>query len=254
MRIKLASWNVNGLRAVLKKGFAQIFADIGADVFCVQETKMMQGQADVDLSGQYTEFWNSAEKKGYSGTAVFTRLPALSASYGIGVDEHDREGRVITLEFDGFYLVNVYAPNSQRELTRLDYRMLWEDAFRGYVCGLDSAKPVLICGDLNVAHTEMDIKNAKSNVNNPGFTPQERDKMTLLLETGFCDFYRHLNPDKSDAYTWWSYMGNARERNIGWRIDYFLGSNRLTDAVKDAFILPEVYGSDHCPVGLVVEI
>ena len=293
--MKLISWNVNGLRACLKKGFMEFFRKTDADIYCLQETKMQEGQAELNLNGDifgnladrsgqqgassetasletappktanpettppktappdnYREYWNSAEKKGYSGTAVFTRIPPLSATYGMSIAEHDREGRIITLEYDKFYLVNVYTPNSQRELARLDYRMKWEDAFREYVCGLDKVKPVVICGDLNVAHTEMDIKNAKSNVNNAGFTKEEREKMTLLLEAGFTDFYRHLNPNKSDAYTWWSYMGNARERNVGWRIDYFVGSTRLTETVNDAFILPEIMGSDHCPVGIVV--
>ena len=249
--MKLVSWNVNGLRACLKKGFMESFNDIGADVFCLQETKMEQGQAELDLGG-YHEFWNSAEKKGYSGTAVFTKVPPKTVSYGMGIEEHDREGRIITLEFEGFYLVNVYVPNSQRELLRLDYRMRWEDDFRSYVCGLDKAKPVVICGDLNCAHKEIDIKNPKSNERNAGFTIEERDKMSALLGSGFTDYFRHFNPDKKDAYTWWSYMRGVRERNVGWRIDYFLGSDRLTESVADAFILPEVYGSDHCPVGLVI--
>jgi len=250
--MKLASWNVNGLRACLGKGFMDAFSSIGADVFCIQETKMVQGQAEIDLRG-YQEYWNSAEKKGYSGTAVFTKIPTLSATYGMGIDEHDREGRIITLEFEDFHLVNVYVPNSRRELLRLDYRMCWEDDFRKYVCGLDAAKPVIICGDLNCAHREIDIKNPKSNERNAGFTWEERDKMTQLLDAGLTDFYRHFNPDKRDAYTWWSYMRGARERNVGWRIDYFLGSDRLTDRVADAAILPEIYGSDHCPVSLVIE-
>ncbi|MCL2226152.1 MAG: exodeoxyribonuclease III [Oscillospiraceae bacterium] len=250
--MKLVSWNVNGLRACLKKGFSESFSNIGADIFCLQETKMEQGQAELDLGG-YHEFWNSAAKKGYSGTAVFSKIPPLSATYGIGIAEHDNEGRVITLEFDGFYLVCVYVPNSQRGLLRLDYRMAWEDAFLNYVKGLDALKPVLICGDLNVAHREIDIKNAKSNVRNAGFTIEERNKMTELLDAGFTDFFRHFNPELRDAYTWWSYMGTARERNVGWRIDYFLGSDRLVDRVSDAFILPDVFGSDHCPVGLVLK-
>jgi len=262
--IKLVSWNVNGLRACLKKGFMDSFSEIGADIFCLQETKMMQGQAEIDLngqdderkdgSGQYLEYWNSADKKGYSGTAVFTRIRPLAVANGMDIDEHDHEGRIITLEYDKFYLVNVYTPNSQGELQRLDYRMRWEDDFRDFVCSLDRKKPVLICGDLNCAHKEIDIKNAKSNVRNAGFTVEERDKMTKLHEAGFTDFYRHLNPDKHDAYTWWSYMPGVREKNIGWRIDYFLGSDRLTDNVKDAFILSDIYGSDHCPVGLIIEI
>jgi len=256
----------------LKKGFLEFFRKADADIFCLQEIKMEQGQADIDLSGQqnlnlldkadspasakYYEYWNSAEKKGYSGTAVFTKTLPLSHTYGMGIYEHDREGRMITLEYDGFYLVNVYTPNSQRELARLEYRMCWEDAFRHYVCQLDAKKTVIICGDLNVAHKEIDLKNPKSNVNNAGFTKEERDKMTGLLDSGFTDLYRHFYPQKENAYTWWSYMGGARERNTGWRIDYFLGSNRLTETVneaafiKDAFILPQVHGSDHCPVGI----
>jgi len=250
--MKLASWNVNGLRACLKKGFLDSFKQVDADVFCLQETKMQQGQAEIDLGG-YQEYWNSAERKGYSGTAVFTKIPPLTATYGMGIDEHDNEGRIITLEFDAYYLVNVYTPNSQRELMRLDYRMRWEDDFRAYVCRLDKTKPVIICGDLNCAHKEIDIKNAKSNERNAGFTIEERDKMTLLLNAGFTDFYRHFNPDKKDAYTWWSYMRGVREKNIGWRIDYFLGSNRLTDKVRETLILPEIYGSDHCPVSIRVD-
>ena len=250
--MKLVSWNVNGLRACIKKGFEDAFAQIGADVFCVQETKMQQGQAEIDFSG-YRQYWNNADKKGYSGTVVFTKIPPLSFSSGMGIDEHDHEGRIITLEFDAYYLVNVYTPNSQRELMRLDYRMRWEDDFRGYVCGLDAKKPVIICGDLNCAHREIDIKNAKSNERNAGFTWEEREKLTMLLDAGFTDFYRHFYPDKHDAYTWWSYMPGVREKNVGWRIDYFLGSDRLTDKVRDAFILPDIYGSDHCPVGLTID-
>ena len=262
--MKLASWNVNGLRACLKKGFMDAFKSIDADVFCVQETKMQQGQAEIDLNGQqisekpntsgiYQEYWNSADKKGYSGTAVFTRIQPLSVTYGMGIDEHDHEGRMITLELDEHYLVNVYTPNSQGELQRLDYRMRWDDDFREYVCKLDAVKPVIICGDLNCAHQEIDLKNPKSNVRNAGFTIEEREKLTMLLNAGFTDFYRHFNPDKHDAYTWWSYMPGVREKNVGWRIDYFLGSNRLTEKVRDTFIHPEIYGSDHCPVGLVID-
>jgi len=250
--MKLASWNVNGLRACLKKGFMDTFKQIGADVFCLQETKMERGQAEIDLGG-YHEYWNSAEKKGYSGTAVFSRISPLSVTYGMGIGEHDREGRIITLEFDPFYLVNVYVPNSKRELLRLDYRMLWEDDFRKYVSGLDTVKPVVICGDLNCAHEEIDIKNPASNERNAGFTWEEREKMTALLDAGFTDFFRHFNPDLRDAYTWWSFMRGVRERNVGWRIDYFLGSDRLTENVLDVFILPEILGSDHCPVGLVLK-
>ena len=256
--MKLVSWNVNGLRACLKKGFMEAFKQIDADVFCLQETKMYQGQAEIDLSGQggsgtFLEFWNSAEKKGYSGTVVFTRVPPIAVANGMDISEHDREGRIITLEFDAFFLVNVYTPNSQRELMRLDYRMRWEDNFRDFVLSLDAKKPVIICGDLNCAHREIDIKNAKSNERNAGFTIEERTKMTMLLDAGFTDFYRNLNPDKHDAYTWWSYMPGVREKNVGWRIDYFLGSDRLTDKVQDAFILPDIYGSGHCPVGLVID-
>ena len=250
--MKFASWNVNGLRACLKKGFADAFSDIRADVFCLQETKMEKGQAEIDLAG-YQEFWSSAEKKGYSGTAVFTKTPPLNVSYGMGIDEHDREGRMITLEFDGYYLVNVYVPNSKRELLRLDYRMRWEDDFRKFVCGLDAVKPVLICGDLNCAHQEIDIRNPKSNERNAGFTWEERSKMTELLGSGFTDFFRHFNPDKRDAYTWWSFMRGVREKNVGWRIDYFLGSDRLTGRVSDASILPDIFGSDHCPVSLTID-
>jgi len=257
--MKLISWNVNGLRACLKKGFLDSFSEIGADIFCLQETKMEQGQAEIDLSGaqktdKFYEYWNSADKKGYSGTAIFTKIPPLAVFSGIDIDEHDHEGRVITLDFEKFYLVNVYTPNSQRELARLEYRMRWENAFREYVCSLDRTKPVIICGDLNCAHKEIDIKNAKSNERNAGFTVEEREKLTLLLESGFTDFFRNLNPDKTDAYTWWSYMPGVREKNVGWRIDYFLGSDRLTDNVQNAFILPDIYGSDHCPVGLEIDI
>jgi len=253
INLKLISWNVNGLRASLKKGFMEKFKELDADVFCLQETKMMQGQAELDLRG-YEEFWNSADKKGYSGTAVFTKTTPIAVANGMDIDEHDREGRVITVEYEKFYLVNVYTPNSQNELRRLDYRMRWEDDFREFVCSLDKIKPVLICGDLNVAHTEMDIKNAKSNVRNAGFTIEERTKLTTLLDVGFTDYFRHFNPEKTDAYTWWSYMPGVRERNVGWRIDYFLGSDRFVENVKDAFILPEIYGSDHCPVGLEIDV
>jgi len=251
LHMKLASWNVNGLRACLKKGFLDAFAQIDADVFCLQETKMERGQAEIDLGG-YQEYWNSADKKGYSGTAVFSKIEPLSVSYGMGIDEHDHEGRIIRLEFENFFLVNVYVPNSQRELTRLPYRMQWEDDFREYVRGLDKIKPLLICGDLNVAHQEIDIKNAKLNTRNAGFTQEERAKMTQLLSAGFTDFYRNRYPDKHDAYTWWSLMPGVRERNVGWRIDYFLGSDRLRENVSDAIIYADIYGSDHCPVELVM--
>jgi len=249
--MKLASWNVNGLRACLKKGFLDAAAYIDADVFCLQETKMEQGQAEIDLNGQH-EFWNSADKKGYSGTAIFSKIEPLSVSYDMGIDEHDHEGRIICLEFDEFFLVNIYVPNSQDELKRLPYRMRWEDDFREYVCRLDKMKPVIICGDLNCAHKEIDIKNAKANTRNAGFTQEERDKLTQLLDAGFTDFFRYLHPDRHDAYTWWSYMPGVRAKNVGWRIDYFIGSDRLIKKVSEALIYPDIYGSDHCPVGLVL--
>ena len=249
--MKLVSWNVNGLRACINKGFNDFFTATAADIVCLQETKMQQGQAEVHFHG-YEQFWNSAEKKGYSGTAVFTRHTPLSVAYGMGIAEHDQEGRIITLEFADFQLVNVYTPNSQRGLTRLEYRMQWEDAFRAHVGRLAVKKPVIICGDLNVAHQEIDIKNPASNKNNAGFTQQERDKMTELLGSGLTDSFRHLYPDRRDAYSWWSYMSNARERNIGWRIDYFLVSSQIDRLIRQAAILPEVLGSDHCPVVLEV--
>ena len=249
--MKLVSWNVNGLRACINKGFNDFFTATDADIVCLQETKMQQGQAEVHFPG-YEQFWNSAEKKGYSGTAVFTRHTPLSVAYGMGIAEHDQEGRIITLEFADFQLVNVYTPNSQRGLTRLEYRMQWEDSFRDHVGRLAVKKPVIICGDLNVAHQEIDIKNPASNKNNAGFTQQERDKMTELLGSGLTDSFRHLYPDRRDAYSWWSYMSNARERNIGWRIDYFLVSSQIDRLIRQAAILPEVLGSDHCPVVLEV--
>ena len=249
--MKLVSWNVNGLRACINKGFNDFFTATDADIVCLQETKMQQGQAEVHFPG-YEQFWNSAEKKGYSGTAVFTRHTPLSVAYGMGIAEHDQEGRIITLEFADFQLVNVYTPNSQRGLTRLEYRMQWEDSFRDHVGRLAVKKPVIICGDLNVAHQEIDIKNPASNKNNAGFTHQERDKMTELLGSGLTDSFRHLYPDRRDAYSWWSYMSNARERNIGWRIDYFLVSSQIDRLIRQAAILPEVLGSDHCPVVLEV--
>ncbi len=247
--MKLISWNVNGLRAALKKGFMDYFNSFDADVFCVQETKMQEGQAAIDLPNYY-EYWNSAEKKGYSGTAIFTKVKPVSVSYDLGIEEHDKEGRVICLEFDAFYLVNVYTPNSQRELARLDYRMTWEDDFRKYIKELDKSKPVIICGDLNVAHNEIDLKNPKSNRKNAGFSDEERAKMTEFLGEGFIDTFRYLYPDKEEAYTWWSYMFSAREKNVGWRIDYFIVSERIGDKLNDSLIYPEVIGSDHCPVGL----
>lgn len=249
--MKLISWNVNGLRACLTKGFKDFFHSVNADIFCVQETKMQPNQVEVDL-GQYKAYWNSAVKKGYSGTAVFTRIEPLSFCYGMDLQEHDQEGRIITLEFEHFFLVNVYTPNSQRELVRLDYRMKWEDDFRVYLKKLDADKPVILCGDINVAHQEIDIKNPKSNRRNAGFTDEERGKMTDLLEAGFTDTFRYLYPDKKDAYTWWSYMMKAREKNIGWRIDYFLVSNRLRPTIKDSIIHSEIPGSDHCPISLEI--
>ncbi|MDR3588205.1 MAG: exodeoxyribonuclease III [Negativicutes bacterium] len=249
--MKLISWNVNGLRACITKGFNEFFATAAADIFCVQETKMQKDQCEIVFEG-YEQYWNSAVKKGYSGTAIFTRLRPLSVAYGMNAAEHDQEGRLITLEFDSFFLVNVYTPNSQRGLTRLDYRLKWEDDFRAYLQQLDRTKPLIVCGDANVAHQEIDIKNPRSNRKNAGFTDEEREKMTTLLDAGFTDTFRSLYPDKKDAYTWWSYMMNARSRNIGWRIDYFLVSARLRQHVKDAVIYADIPGSDHCPVGLEI--
>ena len=251
--MKLVSWNVNGLRACLGKGFLESFAALDADIFSIQETKMQPGQAELDLPG-YQQYWNSAEKKGYSGTAVFTRLEPLNVTCGIGSEEHDREGRAITLEFEDFYLVNCYVPNAQRELTRLDWRMEWEDALREYLLGLDRKKPVIYCGDLNVAHQEIDLKNPKTNRNNAGFTDQEREKMTTLLSSGFTDSFRFLYPDVTGVYSWWSYRFNARKNNSGWRIDYFIVSDRLQDKIKRAEILTTVEGSDHCPVLLELDL
>jgi exodeoxyribonuclease-3 len=248
--MKLGSWNVNGLRACMGKGFMDFFTAGDYDIFGIQETKMQPEQATFSFSGYHT-YWHSAEKKGYSGTLVLSRHEPISVRNGMGIEEHDKEGRIVALEFEKFWFITVYTPNSQRGLLRLDYRMEWEDAFREYLCAFK--KPVIVCGDLNVAHTEMDIKNAKSNVNNAGFTPQERAKMTALLDAGFIDTYRHLHPDKKDAYTWWSYMGKAREKNVGWRIDYFLASEELRPAITDATIHPEIHGSDHCPIGLLFE-
>ncbi len=250
--MKLISWNVNGLRACMNKGFKDFMERVDADIFCVQETKMQREQATFVFDG-YEEYWNSAEKKGYSGTAVFSKTKPLSVSYGLGIEEHDKEGRVITAEFQDFYLVNVYTPNAQRGLERLDYRMVWEDVFRRYVKELDEKKPVVICGDLNVAHNEIDLKNFKTNVGNAGFTYEERGKMTELLASGFVDSFRYLYPDKTGAYSWWSYMFKAREKNAGWRIDYFIVSEKLADRIEDAVIYPEVMGSDHCPVGLLLK-
>ena len=247
--MRLISWNVNGLRAVLKKGFTDIFFGLDADVFCLQETKLQLGQVELDLPG-YAQYWNCAEKKGYSGTAVFTRVEPLSVVYGIGIPELDTEGRLLTLEFEDFYLVCVYTPNSQDGLRRLDFRMTWEDAFREYLCDLDQKKPVVVCGDMNVAHEEIDLKNPDTNHFNPGFSDEERGKFSELLAAGFTDSFRYLYPDRADAYSWWSYRMRARERNVGWRIDYFVVSDRLREHIKDAYILPEIMGSDHCPVGL----
>ncbi|MGI5943054.1 MAG: exodeoxyribonuclease III [Pelotomaculaceae bacterium] len=251
--MKLVSWNVNGLRACMNKGFSQFFQFVEADIFCIQETKMQQGQADIGLEG-YEEYWNSAVKKGYSGTAIFSRSKANSVSFDLGKEEHGLEGRVITLEYRDFYLVNAYAPNAQRGLARLDYRMMWQDDFCSHLKSLDTKKPVIVCGDLNVAHREIDLKNPKSNVGNAGFSPQEREKMTELLNAGFIDTFRYLNPDKEGAYTWWSYMFNARIKNIGWRIDYFLVSERIKGLIQDALIYSDVMGSDHCPIGLEISI
>ena len=251
--MKFVSWNVNGIRACLGKGFMDFFNDADADIFCIQETKVQQGQVQLDLEGYY-QYWNYAVKKGYSGTALFTRKKPLSVVDGIGVNEHDSEGRVLTAEFDSFYLVTVYTPNSQRGLARLDYRMQWEDAFREYLLKLNNKKPVIICGDLNVAHNEIDLKNPASNRQNAGFTDEEREKMTTLIQSGFTDSFRYLYPEKTGAYTWWSYMFNAREKNIGWRIDYFLVSDRIKDKIRGAGMHPDVYGSDHCPVFLEIEI
>lgn len=249
--MKLISWNVNGLRACVRKGFLDYFEEVDADIFCVQEIKLQEGQIDLDLEGYY-DYWNYAEKKGYSGTAIFTKEKPLSAKYGIETEKHDNEGRVITLEFEEFYLVNVYTPNSQRGLTRLDYRMTWEDDFRNYLKELDNVKPVILCGDLNVAHKEIDLKNHKTNKKNAGFTDEERGKMTELLGVGFIDTFRYFYPEKEDAYSWWSYMRKSRDRNIGWRIDYFIVSERLEDSLKNAEIHSEIMGSDHCPVALEI--
>lgn len=251
--MKLISWNVNGLRAIYKKGFMDIFESLNADIFCIQETKMQEGQIELDLK-EYYEYYNYAERKGYSGTAIFTKRKPLNISYGIGLEEHDKEGRVITLEFDDFYMVNCYTPNSGRELARLEYRMEWEEAFRRYLKELDSKKPLVVCGDLNVAHKEIDLKNPKSNRKNAGFTDQERSKIDALLNSGFTDTFRKVYPDKEGSYTWWSYMFNARANNAGWRIDYFLVSDRISDNIKDAFIYSDIMGSDHCPVGLEIDI
>lgn len=251
--MKLVSWNVNGLRACLTKGFKDFFNEVDADIFCIQETKMQPEQADISFEG-YLPYWNSAVKKGYSGTAVFTKKEPLSVSYDFGLDKHNDEGRVITLEFEKFYLVTAYTPNAQRGLTRIDYRMEWEDDFKNYLVELDKKKPIILCGDLNVAHNEIDLKNAKSNAGNAGFSNEERGKMTELLNAGFIDSFRYLYPDVTGAYTWWSYMFHARENNAGWRIDYFIVSDKIKDKIEDSIIHKDVYGSDHCPVELDIEI
>ena len=247
--MKLISWNVNGLRACVKKGFIEYFQEADADIFCIQETKLQEGQIELELPG-YHQFWNYAQKKGYSGTAVFTKQEPSAVQYGIGVPEHDTEGRVITLEYEDFYLVTVYTPNAQRELTRLAYRMEWEDAFRNYLQTLEKTKPVIVCGDMNVAHKEIDLKNPKTNHKNAGFTDEERGKFTELLETGMIDTFRHFYPDTEGVYSWWSYRFSAREKNAGWRIDYFLVSEALKNALEDAAIHTDIMGSDHCPVEL----
>ena len=251
--MKFISWNVNGLRACLGKGWQDFFDAENADFFCLQETKLQEGQVTLELPG-YTQFWNSAEKKGYSGTAIFAKEAPLSVTYGVGVPELDTEGRLITLEYPGFYLVTCYTPNAQRELARIDHRMTWDEAFRAHLQKLDAVKPVIVCGDLNVAHQEIDLKNPKSNRNNAGFSDQERESFTKTLSLGFTDTFRHLNPDATGAYTWWSYMFKAREKNAGWRIDYFLVSERLKEKITAAPIYNEVLGSDHCPVGLEISL
>ncbi|MCT4584701.1 MAG: exodeoxyribonuclease III [Peptostreptococcaceae bacterium] len=245
--MKLVSWNVNGLRACVKKGFLDYFKDIDADMFCLQEIKLQEGQIELDLEG-YHKYWNYAEKKGYSGTAIFTKIKPISEFYGIGIEEHDKEGRVITLEFDDFYLVNVYTPNSKRALERLDYRQIWEDDFRNYLNSLKEKKSVILCGDLNVAHKEIDLKNPKTNTKNAGFTIEERTKFQELLDAGYTDTFRYFYPDKEQIYSWWSYMRKARENNSGWRIDYFVVSNEFENRLKDAKIDTKIMGSDHCPV------
>ena len=255
--MKLISWNVNGLRAVINKGFNNFYNDIKADIMCLQETKMQQDQISMDINDIFKDryvYWNSAEKKGYSGTVVISKIKPINVTYGIGKDEHDKEGRIITLEFDSFYLVNCYTPNSKRELERLDYRMIWEDEIRAYLKELDKTKPVVYCGDLNVAHNEIDLKNPSSNHHNAGFTEEERSKMTALLNEGFIDTFRYKYPEKTGAYSWWSYMFHARENNAGWRIDYFIVSDSIKDKIEDAKILSDVMGSDHCPVELDLKV
>ena len=250
--MKLISWNVNGLRACVGKNFMDFFQEIDADIFCIQESKLQEGQIDLDLPG-YRQYWNYAEKKGYSGTAIFTKQEPLSVSYGIGIEEHDKEGRVITLEFEKFYMITVYTPNSQNELARLSYRMEWEDAFRAYLKKLEETKPVVVCGDLNVAHKEIDLKNPKTNRKNAGFTDEEREKFSILLDSGFIDTFRHFYPDAEGIYSWWSYRFQARAKNAGWRIDYFLVSECLKDSLKGAHIHTDILGSDHCPVECILD-
>ena len=262
--MRLISWNVNGIRACIKKGFQDFFREINADIFCIQETKMqvidkaenkeVEEVLKLPVFDQYFCYWNSAEKKGYSGTAIFTKKEPISVKYGIGIPEHDKEGRVITLEFENFFMVNIYTPNSKRELERLAYRQIWEDEIRKYLVDLNKQKPIIMCGDLNVAHKEIDLKNPKTNRGNAGFTDEEREKMTLLLNSGFTDSFRYLYPNKVDAYSWWSYMGRAREKNIGWRIDYFIVSNDIKNKIREAEIYPNIIGSDHCPVGLEIDL
>ena len=251
--MKLISWNVNGIRACINKGFKDFFNEIDSDIFCIQETKCQKDQIDLEFKG-YTSYWNSAEKKGYSGTAIFTKQKPISVTYGIGIEEHDKEGRVITLEFEKFYMINIYTPNSKRELERLEYRQIWEDEIRKYMLKLNENKPVIMCGDLNVAHKEIDLKNPKTNRHNAGFTDEERNKMTELLDAGFVDTFRVLYPEKENAYSWWSYMGHAREKNVGWRIDYFIVSKSIENCIKEAKIHSEILGSDHCPVELEIDI
>lgn len=249
---KLISWNVNGLRACMEKGFPDFFKDVDADIFCLQETKLQEGQITMNLP-EYYQYWNYAEKKGYSGTAIFTKEEPLSVSYGMGIEKHDHEGRIITLEFSNYYMITVYTPNSQEELKRLNYRMEWEDDFHTYLKKLEKNKPVIVCGDMNVAHKEIDLKNPKTNHKNAGFTDEERKKFSILLDAGFTDTFRHFYPDLEGAYSWWSYRFKAREKNAGWRIDYFLVSNSLNNSLKDALIYKDILGSDHCPIGLLIE-
>ncbi|MBE5925886.1 MAG: exodeoxyribonuclease III [Lachnospiraceae bacterium] len=251
--MKLISWNVNGIRACVTKGFLDYFKEIDADIFCIQESKLQEGQIDLELDGYY-QYWNYAKKKGYSGTAIFTKKEPINVIYGIGIEEHDNEGRVITLEYEDFYMITVYTPNSQNELARLDYRMKWEDAFREYLCKLDENKPIIVCGDMNVAHKEIDLKNPKTNRKNAGFTDEERGKFTELLDAGYIDTFRYFYPDKEQIYSWWSYRFKAREKNSGWRIDYFVVSERLKDKLIDASIHTDVMGSDHCPVEVDIDL